>query len=300
MNEATLGKELIKKQKDLPEQLVEALIEYLLRPLNQQYLEVLRVQLNKSTAASADSSGKASSGKNTIKEVQERLKTIILNAKVFDKAAKTFPNEKGQDQLNKHLVKTVCSDMANELFQYVASENMINLSEENFTADTRNKILQKLKEPLKQKFTELNQALNTKTTSEIVDIIEAIASEVLELQIKKSDQKREKEIILQLRETTKASLEAETDAATVLHQTCILIYYTVNNVVLNAPGRFVPMILDALKANLISESHKRLADFQTKVIESLQKAKNEGQNFDAEHINEIKLIGLNAKNHLKS
>ena len=73
-----------------------------------------------------------------------------------------------------------------------------------------------------------------------------------------------REIILQLRETTKASLEAETDAATVLHQTCILIYYTVNNVVLNAPGRFVPMILDALKANLISESHKRLADFQSK------------------------------------
>lgn len=80
--------------------------------------------------------------------------------------------------------------MANELFQYVATEQMISFSEENFNADvramrfvektfifnnnnnnkyfvfdlikTRNKILQKLKEPLKQKFTELNQALNTK------------------------------------------------------------------------------------------------------------------------------------------
>lgn len=57
-------------------------------------MEVLRVQLEKSTAATADSSGKASSGKNTIKDVQEKLKTMILNAKVFEKAAKTFPSEK--------------------------------------------------------------------------------------------------------------------------------------------------------------------------------------------------------------
>ena len=50
------------------------------------------MQLEKSTTASTDASGKAVSGKNTIKEVQEKLKTIILNAKVFDKAAKTFPS----------------------------------------------------------------------------------------------------------------------------------------------------------------------------------------------------------------
>ena len=79
-----------------------------------------------------------------------------------------------------------------------------------------------------------------------------------------------REILLQLRESTKASLEAESDPATVLHETCVLVYYMVNNTILNAPGRCVPMILDALKTSINPESHKKLTDFQSNNIDEFK------------------------------
>jgi hypothetical protein len=57
---------------------------------------------------------------------------------------------------------------------------------------TRLKTIQKLKEPNRQPFIELNQALTNKPSSEVIDIIERVAVDSLELPIKKNDNKRER------------------------------------------------------------------------------------------------------------
>jgi len=57
---------------------------------------------------------------------------------------------------------------------------------------SRSKIIQKLKEPQKQKFLELNQSLNTKSCAEIIELIEKLAVDFLELATKKVDLKKEK------------------------------------------------------------------------------------------------------------
>lgn len=76
-----------------------------------------------------------------------------------------------------------------------------------------------------------------------------------------------REVLLQLRESTKASLESETDAATVLHLVCTLLFYYSTNHFLNSPGRCVPNILEYIKADLADENlYIKLVNFQSNFL----------------------------------
>lgn len=67
---------------------------------------------------------------------------------------------------------------------------------------------------------------------------------------------------MQLRENIKASLEKETDPAAILQQVCILMYYYSTGFMLNFPGRLVPTVLEAIKAEIDSEHYSKLIKFQ--------------------------------------
>ena len=71
------------------------------RPLNYQYFDLLKNKIEMglvSTSSGGDegstgkeaSSAGSSSKKNTIKDVQERIKTFLLNAKIFERGLKSF------------------------------------------------------------------------------------------------------------------------------------------------------------------------------------------------------------------
>ena len=110
------------------------------------------------------------------------------------------------------MAKTCLTDIYCEILKFIATEQLISFNEENFNAEVRSKILPKLKEPSKQQLNELNQALNTKvnfrnlnwlifeiifilikkTSSEIIELAEKVAGDLLEISHKKADTKREK------------------------------------------------------------------------------------------------------------
>lgn len=73
-----------------------------------------------------------------------------------------------------------------------------------------------------------------------------------------------RDLIVQLRENTKQSLEQENDPATVLHLTLTLLFFEINGQMLNSPGRCVPSILEHLRPSIIAESFEKLINFQSK------------------------------------
>lgn len=313
IDKADLIRELTSLVKDLAEDLHEPMVEYFLKPLNHQYFDLLKNKIemglvSSSTGGDEDSPGKESSSagspskKNTIKDVQERIKTFLLNAKIFEKGLKSMNDPKVQEMISKHLIKTICTDIVNDMLRFLGHEQMIAFNEDNMTSEVRTKIIQKLKDPHKQRFQELSQALVNKTSNEVIDLVEKSADS-FELSIKKNDTKREKEILLQLRESTKASLEAEKDAATVLQLTAILLYQQSTGQMVNAPGRCVPNIIENLRPSLSEEVFGKLIDFQNLVIETISKAKTDPTALDSisvERIGEIRSIGLDAKSLVKS
>jgi hypothetical protein len=117
---------------------------------------------------------------------------------------------------------------------------------------------------VKKKLTDINQALAKRTSEEIVEEIEKWAADSFEFTLKKQDVKREREIVLQHRESTKMSLEKEKDPAAILQQTCMLLYHQSTGMIVNFPGRMVPMILETLKPVVHAEKFDKLHDFQSK------------------------------------
>jgi hypothetical protein len=137
VDKASLSKELNKMVNDLNDDLLEALVDHFLKSLNHQYFDLLKSKVESGLINSSMEEGGTSpvKGKNTIKEMQEKLKLFLINAKIFEKGVKTFPDPKTQDALNKHLIKTSFSDMVNDMVKFIANENMIQYKEESLNGD---------------------------------------------------------------------------------------------------------------------------------------------------------------------
>jgi hypothetical protein len=66
-----------------------------LRPLNHQYFDLLKSKIELGLVASSKASGGSeeattSPKKNTIKEVQDKIKMFLINIKLFEKSVKLF------------------------------------------------------------------------------------------------------------------------------------------------------------------------------------------------------------------
>ena len=94
IDKANLVKDLKSEIEDLNDDLLDSLVEFFLKPLNSQYLDLLKSKVEKGliTTLSENQSenGKSPSKKLTIKEVQEKAKLFLVQAKVFEKALKLF------------------------------------------------------------------------------------------------------------------------------------------------------------------------------------------------------------------
>lgn len=79
---------------DINDDLLDSLVEYFLKPLNLQYLDLLKQKVEKGLVTIAelnqDMNGKATSKKFSIKEVQEKVKFFLIQGRIFDKAFKLF------------------------------------------------------------------------------------------------------------------------------------------------------------------------------------------------------------------
>lgn len=56
-------------------------------------------------------------------ELQDKLNMLLNDIRLYEKGIKQFPNKDTQTQLTKYLIKTVATDLVNNLFLFVAQES---------------------------------------------------------------------------------------------------------------------------------------------------------------------------------
>jgi hypothetical protein len=87
--------------------------------------------LNKTGLAAAEAvfestmASTAQSRRKTHSELQDKLNAMFVNVRLFEKGIRQFSDRDVQQQLVKYLLKTLCTEITNEVFSYVAQENMI-------------------------------------------------------------------------------------------------------------------------------------------------------------------------------
>lgn len=265
---------LRKHIQDAPEEFISELAEYLIKPLNKTYLEVVRSVFMSS--ASASGTGR----KRTIKDLQEEASNLYNNIRLFEKGIKFFSDET-QAALTKHLLKTVCTDITNLIFNFLASDLMMTVdSPATITSEVRKKILSKLPEETKVTLTKLHNSLNDKSIEDFFSCLDS-AAEACDIMMKKGDKKKERQILFQHRQALVEQLKVTEDPALILHLTSVLLFQFSTHSMLHAPGRCVPQIIAFLNNKIPENQHTLLVKYQSLVVKQLVNQKKTGQGEDS-------------------
>ncbi|KAF6116849.1 UFM1 specific ligase 1 [Phyllostomus discolor] len=295
---------LRKRVQEAPEEFISELSEYLIKPLNKMYLEVVR-----SVFVSSTTSASGTGRKRTIKDLQEEVSNLYNNIRLFEKGIKFFTgilntffsfidshnfswtftlikhhyfSDDTQTALTKHLLKTVCTDVTNLIFNFLASDLMMAVDDPAaITSEVRKKILSKLSEETKVVLTKLHTSLNEKSIEDFLSCLDS-AAETCDIMVKKGDKKRERQILFQHRQALAEQLKVTEDPALILHLTSVLLFQFSTHSMLHAPGRCVPQIIAFLNSKIPEDQHTLLVKYQGLVVKHLVKQnKKTGQEDDS-------------------
>ncbi|KAL8186278.1 UNVERIFIED_CONTAM: E3 UFM1-protein ligase 1 [Gekko kuhli] len=254
---------LRKHLRDCPEELILELADHLVRPLTKSYQEVLR-----SLFMSSASNSSGTSRKKTIKDLQEEVSSLYNNVRLFEKGAKHFTDET-QTHIAKHMLKTVCTDITNLIFNFLAADVMMAAEDYTvLTSEMRKKILSTLHEEMRGPLTKLHVSLNGKSLEEFVSALDA-ATEACDIMVKRGDKKKERQILFQHRQALVEQLKVTEDPALVLHLTSVLLFQFSTHCMLHAPGRCVPQIITFLSTKIPEDQHSCLVKYQGLVVKQL-------------------------------
>ncbi|XP_025894948.1 E3 UFM1-protein ligase 1 [Nothoprocta perdicaria] len=248
---------------DCPEELITELAGHLVRPLTKNYQEVVR-----SVFTSSASSSSGASRRQTMKDLQEEFSNLYNNIRLFEKGTKHFTDET-QTNLVKHLLKTVCTDITNLIFNFLASDSMMTTeNSSSITSEVRAKILSKLPEDTRGPLTKLHTSLNGKSLEDFLSYLDS-AADVCDIMVKKGDKKKERQVLFQHRQALTEQLKVTEDPALVLHLTSVLLFQFATHCMLHAPGRSVPQIINFLSSKIPEDQHSLLVKYQGLVVKQL-------------------------------
>lgn len=251
-------KEAIENQLD-EEELTEALVEYLLATLNEKALQEAG---NIYAVTIAD---RTSSRRQTHNELQNKLNTLIGDVRLFEKGIKALPTE-SQPTLYKYLLKTLCTEITNEILKYLAAEQGNEISCDNLTNEQRLKIInEQLPIEIKPPLQNLIKSLTSQNLDDfMINVEESLTA--CSMIIKKIDKKKDRLIVLNHKHSLLEELNKCDDPALVLHLAVLIIFVTVTQNMLHASGRHISTILVFLKQFMKEEDYAQMSSFHGKFV----------------------------------
>ncbi|RWS25089.1 E3 UFM1-protein ligase 1-like protein [Leptotrombidium deliense] len=259
---------LQRKMKELdgtPIEFVIIISKYLIATLTAKYYEVAK-------ALFANSTTPAENVKKAHSDVQQIVNNLYANIVLHNKALKVLTGDL-QSQLEKHLLRTLCSDLLNSVVAYLSSSEVTAIS----GPEVRIKLINKLDEASKQALTLSHNSLNVNVDEFLTQFENSI--ECCDIMLKKVDKKREKPLISENRQNLILQLNetANEDAALVLHVAVLLQFNTVTQQLLHASGKFVPQLIVFLKPQISEEMYALFHECEELVVKQRKKDTSEDE-----------------------
>jgi len=185
---------------------------------------------------------------------------------LYEKGLKLFPVAL-QPQLVKYLLKSLGTDVCNEIFVYVANESSLSY-EGDLTAEQRLKIQQECAEEYRVALAALTKTL---TGTSIEDFLTAFekALDACSMILKKVDKKKDRTLILVHKRKLLDELSKCQDAALVLHLSVLIIFTVSAQCILHASGKHVSSILSYLQPVLDEKQRTTLMAYHDLVLKLL-------------------------------
>ncbi|XP_077864650.1 E3 UFM1-protein ligase 1-like isoform X2 [Saccoglossus kowalevskii] len=241
---------------DCSDNFISEIASELVRPLTKSYQEVAR-SIFMQTTGTSDSVDR----RKTHSELQDRINGLWTNIKLFEKGIKIV-SEDLQGQLYRYILKTLCSDISNLLFEALANDNMLRVEDSStLTPELRAKLLNKFPANIQSKMTKLHNSLTEKNLDDFNSHFDDACS-LCDVMLKKSDKKKDRQLIFNHRQALAEQIRNEEEPAMLLHLCSVMLFQTYTNCMIHVPGRCVPQLIAFLADEIPSEHHEQLLKFQ--------------------------------------
>lgn len=197
--------------------------------------------------------------RQTHNELQNKINALLTDIRLFEKGLKVLPSDL-QTQLVKYLLKTLCTDIVNEILNYVASEQNSNTITDNFNNDQRLKFVNDLPPDYKTPLVPLVKSLSAQSIDDFMAMVEEGLTSCSMI-VKKVDKKKDRTIILNHKYQLLDELNKCEDLALTLHLAALVIFTTATQCMLHASGRHVSGILTFLKTYLSEQQITELTSY---------------------------------------
>lgn len=236
-------------------------------------------QLHKQAMATAQTLYEATlqnnlqSRRQTHASLQEKLNNLVNDVRLYEKGQKLFPADI-QSQLTKYLLKSLGTDICNEICLYVAQECNMSYTEAELSTEQRMKIIQEAESGYKQSLLALNKTLSGSSLEDFFAAVEEALS-ACSMILKKVDKKKDRTLILCHKHGLLDQLSNCTDPALVLHLAALVVFTVSTQTMLHASGRHVSAILSFLQPSLQTEESQLLTQYHDLVLKVLTVSKEE-------------------------
>ncbi|CAG0897590.1 unnamed protein product [Cyprideis torosa] len=252
------------------DEMLEALADKICRPL----LEEFNAKVSHLMASHLSESSE--SRKKAFTEYQVKIQGLANNIHLFQKGLTKFSGEVGQN-LEKYLLRSLVSQMANILLEFLVHENQLQVSvHPEATFEARATIIHQFSQPLSTQLGRLNKALNGASVADAMEAMQPILDDS-GLNLRATDKKKEKQLASTHRQTLIEQLSQCSDPALTLHLTCLILFQSLCHEMIHASGKFVPHILSILKPLLEQEVYDLLTEFQGLVVKDMNSESSDEQ-----------------------
>jgi len=255
---------------DFPDEVFTELSELLVDQLNRKYREVARERYQASLATSLQNK------RRTHGDLVEKVNTLYTTVRLGEKGIAEFDKEDHRTALSRHLLKTYGSEMVNEMFLYVAEENLVKVAtEKELTSEARVKIINDLPKEISESALKIHKAVNGNSVTDFLVVLESQVSVLCDVMLKKPDKKKDRQILFGHRQSLLEQLNSCLDPALTLHLAVLAIFQHCHGSLLHASGKFVPFLIEHLGGQMTSEQMDVLTNQQKLVLASMSKGQEE-------------------------
>lgn len=268
MSKVELGKKLesMTLLRDCPEDVFDDMTSFLHPRLCDKF-KALLVELYQSSQQMS-----VHDRKKTHNQLQENCNTTVSILRICDKGLSHFDNEEQERKpLQKHLFKTLCTDLLNDVFAFIRDDHGLKVGTgKELNNDQRIKILSGLPKTIGEPLQELQKALiSSESVEQFLECVEEHISAASDVYIRKADKKKDRQLVFNHRQAMLEQLDQTEEPALTLHLAVTLLYQIHYGTILHASGKFVPQILCHVAQFLEVDDAQVLRDFEKLVLEML-------------------------------
>ena len=196
------------------------------------------------------------------------VSNIRSKFRLGEKAISEFALDDTRAALSRHLLKEAGVEMVNEMFLYVAEENMLKIEEgKELTTEARMKIIGQLPKEISEPALKVHKAVSGSSVTEFLAVLDDCAAPMCDVMLKKADKKKDRQILFGHKQSLLEKLQIEQDPALVLHLAVLCLFHHVHGAMLQASGKFVPAVVDHLsKQGSLTEEQVEVLSKQQKLV----------------------------------